>query len=398
MNVLVLAPQSFYIDRGTPMDTDILLRALSERGERVDAAVYHEGEDRQYPGVTIHRIKVPRWLKNIGPGFSLKKLVCDLLLFFLVWKLMANRRYDVIHAGEESVFIAMFFRTFFGTPYVYDLDSSIAQQMVEQMGALRPAAGVLNRIEGLAIRNSIATAPVCNALGDLARRQGAPYIETLHDISLLSEQDFQTDGTVRRRLGLGDRLVMMYVGNLETYQGIDMLLDSFRLALQRGADLDLVVAGGSPDHIKKYQTKAASLGVGDRVHFIGPWPAAKLGQLLGEADILVAPRVKGINTPMKVFPYMHSGKPVLVTDLPTHSQILDQQVAMLAPPDPAGFADAIIRLSTDEALRQRLGESGKKFVERNHTFAAHRRRVDALYEYIKCTVKDLPLPNTGSYT
>ena len=132
MKILVLAPHPFYQDRGTPMDVDLLVRALSARGEKVDLVTYHEGEDREYPNVNHHRIRAPRWLRNVRPGFSFRKLICDVYLFFLAWRLVANIRYDVIHAGEEAVFMAMFFKRFYRIPYVYDMDSSIGQQVVEK--------------------------------------------------------------------------------------------------------------------------------------------------------------------------------------------------------------------------------------------------------------------------
>lgn len=382
MKILVLAPHAFYIDRGTPIDLDLLLRAMSARGDDVDVAVYSEGEDRSYSNVTLHRAGGRERDSRIRPGFSLRKLVYDLRFFFLAWKLIRSRRHDVVHAGEEAVFMAMFFRWLHGVPYVYDMDSSVAQQMVEQMPFLRPLAGLFNWFEARALRSAIAAAPVCNALADLARSRGAMHVFTLHDISQLERDDFRAKGAVRRRLGI-DGPILMYVGNLQAYQGVDLLLKAFQRARTRGADLDLVIAGGSDEDIAKYEAEARALGCDDRTHFIGHWPTSRLGELLAEADILTAPRTKGINTPMKIFPYLHSGRPVLVTDLPTHTQILDDSVAMLAPPEPEGFADAIVRLAEDAELRQRLGEAGRAFVERNHTFDAHVRRVDELYGFLE---------------
>lgn len=129
------------------------------------------------------------------------------------------------------------------------------------------------------------------------------------------------------------------------------------------------------------------LGVEHHATFLGPWPAKDLGSLLAEADVLVAPRTKGINTPMKVFPYMHSGKAVLLTKLPTHTQLLDGTQAYLAEPTPLGFARAIGELTGDAALRERLGRAGRAFVEANHTFPAHQRRVDRLYAHVGERVK-----------
>lgn len=383
MKIQVLAPHAFYIDRGTPIDLDILLRALSNRGQQVQACVYHEGSDRNYPGLTVHRIQPPGWLKNIGPGFSGKKLVADVYLFFLAWRVLRRFRPDVIHAGEEAVFMARLFKLVYGIPYVYDMDSSIAQQMVEKKSWLKPLAGVFNWFEGRAIKGAVACAPVCNALADLAREGGAKHLETLHDISQLADPDRAPSGFLREKLGIpSTRSILMYVGNLEKYQGVDLLLEGFAEALQREAAVDVVIAGGTDEDIAKYKQKVSAMGLDDRAHFLGRWPAAKLDELLAEADILTAPRIKGVNTPQKIFPYMHSGRPVLLTDLPTHSQIVDGRYAMMAPAEPVGFGRAIVELAGDAARRAALGAAGRAFVEQQHTFTAHQRRVDRLYDYV----------------
>ncbi len=330
MNILTLAPHAFYIDRGTPICLDYLLQSLSERGDTVDLCVYDEGASREYPGLTIHRIRPPKWLGPIGPGFSAKKLVADVYLFGLAWKLRKRIKPDVIHAGEEAVFFAMLFKRLFGVPYVYDMDSSIAQQLVEKKTWLKPFAKFFNGCEARAIRGAVACAPVCNALADLAREEKAQHVETLHDISLLTDPDREPTGFLRAKLGLpAGRPILMYVGNLEPYQGVDLLVEGYKHALDAGADVELVIAGGTDVAIDAQKKQAESLGIADRVHFLGRWPAEKLDELLAEADILTAPRIRGINTPQKIFPYMHSGRPVLLTDLPTHTQLLDGSVACL---------------------------------------------------------------------
>lgn len=391
MRILVLAPQSFYIDRGTPIDVDILLRALSARGEEVEVVCLPGGQDHTYENVTFHRVGGPAFLRDLPPGFSLGKVLADVLVFFMALRLLRSRRFDVIHAGEESVYMAMVFRRLFGIPYVYDMDSSIAQQMVEQMPWLKPLGPLFQGLEARAIGGAIAVAPVCNALADLASRHTEAPVVTLHDISQLLKPDREPNGLLERRWGIR-RPALVYVGNLRPYQGVDLLLEAFALALGEGSGMDLVIVGGSGRDMEKYRRKSARLGIDDRVHFIGPWPNQRIGEILAEAEILAAPRIRGINTPMKIFPYLHSGKPVLVTDLPTHSQILDQSVAMLASPRPASFARAIRRLETDPELRNRLGGNGRAFVEQNHTFPAHRKRVDRLYDGLRFPERESSLP------
>jgi glycosyltransferase involved in cell wall biosynthesis len=385
VRVLVLAPLPFYIDRGSPIDVDILVRALCQRGEAVDLVVYREGEDRSYPGLTIYRAAYPSWLGHIGPGFSIKKLFADLWFFALACRLAARQRYDIVHAGEEGVFVAMWLRFRRRLPYVYDMDSSIAQQMVEKNRWLKPFAWFFNWCEARAIRGAVATAPVCNALADLARERGARHVATLHDISQLDPEDFATGASIRERFGL-KHLILLYVGNLERYQGVDLLLEAFRIAAAADPCIDLVIAGGTPQHIQGYARKAAALGIGPRTHFVGPWPAKNLGALLIQADVLVAPRLQGINTPQKVFPYLHSGRAVLATDLPTHTQILNASVCELAAAEPKAFAGAILRLAANAEYREELGRAGRRFVEENHTFSSHQSRVDQLYAHVSRTL------------
>ena len=379
MRILVLAPHPFFQLRGTPIDVDILLRALTARpGVTVDLVVYEEGEDREYPNLTLHRARSPKGLK---PGFSPGKLVADWHMFRTAHALVRRHDYDVIHAGEEAAFMASWFKRRYGVPYVYDLDSSIAQQMVEKLGFLRPLAPVFNRLETDLIRGAVATAPVCNALADLCRERGAAHSVTLHDISQLDDPDREPDGRLRREAGT-DRLILLYVGNLERYQGVDLLVEAFAIAAKETDAVDLVIIGGVEDDIRRYRARASELGLDGRAHFLGPRPFDELDGYLADADILVAPRITGINTPMKVFPYLHSGRAVLVTDLPTHSQILTPEVACLAPADPSGFARAIVHLAGDERERARLGAAGRAFVEAGHTFAAHEQRVNALYDHV----------------
>ena len=390
MRVLLLAPHPFYIDRGTPIDVLLVLRVLAERvNVQVDVVAYHEGRDVDLPNTRIHRIAALPFLRNIRPGFSLKKLLCDVLFFFRAWGLVRANRYDFVHAGEQAVFFAMFFRWVYRIPYAYDIDSSISQQLVEKRPALAPFASLFDRFERAAMRRSLINFPVCNALGDLCRRNADTKYVVLHDISQLQDPDSGDPDRLRHETGLSGT-IFLYSGNLEAYQGIDLLLESFAVALQKEAELGLVVVGGHPEDVDQYRRRARELGIDKRTIFTGARPFADLVDYLAGADVLVCPRIRGINTPMKVFPYLHSGKPVLVTDLPTHSQVLTPKVAVLAPARPEDFADGMLMLARDAELRKRLGAAGRAFAEENHTYQAHQRRLHAAYDWIEAQLEKSP--------
>lgn len=390
MRILLIAPHPFYQERGTPIDVLLVLRVLGERpNTRVDLLTLHEGSDVSIPNVNIIRIPPPPGVHTVRPGFSLNKLVCFFYLFRQAWRLLRRQRYDVMHAGEEAAFIALILGRLHGVPYVYDLDSSVAQQMVEQKPILRFLSPMFNALESLAIRRSLMTLPVCNALAELCRRRGARHSITLHDISQLKTPGAPATGFLKAELGI-QGVLMLYSGNLEAYQGIDLLLESFALAAPRQADLYLAVIGGTPHQVRRYQRKADQLGLAGRAFLLGPRPFAALDRHLAEADILVCPRIRGLNTPMKVFAFLHAGRAVLVTDLPTHSQILTPEVVLMAPATPAGFSAGMLQLARDPALRAKLSEAGRAFVEADHTYPAHQRRLNDAYDWIEAQLKPRP--------
>jgi glycosyltransferase involved in cell wall biosynthesis len=348
----------------------------------VDLLVYHEGDDVDLPNLTIYRIPVLPFTRGIRPGFTLKKLICNIFMLFYAWRLLHRHRYDLIHAGEEAVFFALFFQRLYRIPYVYDLDSSVAQQLVENKPWLRPLAPLFNALEALAIRGSLANLPVCNALAELCEAKGSRKTVTIHDISQLKYPGLPQHGWLKAQLGIPHK-ILLYMGNLEEYQGMDLLLEAFRIACQKTSGVDLVVVGGTPKDIALYQAKAKRLGIMKKTHFLGPRPFSQLENYLAEADILACPRIRGINTPMKIFPYLHSGRPVLATDLYTHNQRLSHHEAYLAPAEPHGFAEGIVTLAENDALMQQLGRNGMAFVEREHTYEAHHRRLNQAYDWIE---------------
>lgn len=383
MNILFLAPHPFYQDRGTPIAVDLLLRTLCERGYKIDLVTYHEGRTIQYNSVNIHRIFNIPFVRNIRPGFSWKKVICDFFMFFKVFSLALRKPYQVIHAVEESVFIALFLKFLFKIPYIYDMDSSLSQQIVEKYPAWAFLSPLLEFFEKIAVKRSEVVITVCDSLTGFVGKYNPKRLVTLRDVSLLNGVKEENQSDLRVELGMSNNLIVMYVGNLEVYQGIDLLIESFALALKEMDKADLVVIGGAPSDIEKYKSKSSVLGIGDRVHFLGPRPVGVLTNYLSQADILVSPRIKGGNTPMKLYSYLHSGKAVLATDLPTHTQILDRSVAMLSAPIPTEFSKGMLSLMQNSALRLQLGRAGKRLIEEKYSYESFKREFNSLYDWLE---------------
>ena len=113
MEILLLAPHPFYIERGSPIAVAKLLDVLSRRGEKVDVLTYNGGEDPDFENVTIFRIAdIPR-LRMVRPGFSWKKIVADLLMLIEAVKMVRRKEYHFVHAVEEAAYIALFIKVLF---------------------------------------------------------------------------------------------------------------------------------------------------------------------------------------------------------------------------------------------------------------------------------------------
>ncbi len=379
MRILLLAPQPFYQERGTPIAIRLLLETLSARGHTVDMATFPEGEAVTLPGLTIFRTPDFRFLRGIRPGFSLRKLVCDAFLLYQAFRLAARHRYHLVHAVEEAAGIALLLKVLFRLPYLYDMDSSLAQQMIEKFPRLRWIGGVLNVLEALLIRQARVVMPVCDHLSEHAAQYQPEALVVLYDVPLLNGSSAAPGDNLRDDLP-SDSCLVLYVGNLEAYQGIDLLLDAFALAKARLQQLELVIIGGQPSDIDHYQRKAASLNI--RVLFTGAKPLAHLAGYLAQADVLASPRIKGTNTPMKLYSYMDSGKPILATDSITHTQVLDSSAAVLTVPTPAAYAEGMVRLAHDTALRERVGTAAKALIADRYSHARFHATFTALIDQL----------------
>ena len=122
---------------------------------------------------------------------------------------------------------------------------------------------------------------------------------------------------------------MLYTGTFEAYQGLDLLFDAMALVRAARPDARLLLAGGKPDQVARAREQAKAAGIEDVAIFAGERPAAEIPAYLIAADVLVSPRSRGTNTPLKIYQYLRSGKPIVATRLLTHTQVLSDETAML---------------------------------------------------------------------
>ena len=264
----------------------------------VDILTLHEGEDLAIPNCRILPDSAPsRGCRNIRPGFSLKKVLCDVADVRLVpaaW--CAGTRYDLIHAVEESAFIAAASGPCRGAVRLRHgfLAGGAAGGGVSRLcSSPSPSCGYC---ESVAVRRSLGVLTVCAALEDVALahapgqagRPGRGHHPAVRPRPAAGQQRLRTASSEE-----ATRPLAMYVGNLERYQGIDLMLDGFRHALYRGAGRESGHRGRTGGGHPHYQRVAARLGISAQGPFPRSPPVDVLPSLLRQADVLVSPRVKG---------------------------------------------------------------------------------------------------------
>jgi glycosyltransferase involved in cell wall biosynthesis len=383
MHILFLAPQPFFEVRGTPLAVLAMVRALTALGHRVDLLTYPKGADVSVPGL-VHRRSLALPVGRVPPGPSLAKVVLDLPFMAEAWWRMATGGYDAVHAVEEAAHLAAPVARLLRLPLVMDIDSSIPDQLRQSGFAPRgPLPWAAARLEDHALRHAAAVITVCRSLTEGVRAR-APHARVfqVEDPPLVDEHppDPAVVAALRRSLGLGPGPVVLYSGNLELYQGVELLLD----AAAEVPEAWFLFMGGEPAQVWTLQARARAAAA--RCVFAGPRPPAELKAFLGLADVLVSPRVHGENTPFKVYTYLASGKPLVATRLATHTQLLDESMAFLVEPTAAGLASGIRAVLADPEGAAQRAARGRALIEKDYSPRRFAEKVARAYAEISAEV------------
>jgi glycosyltransferase involved in cell wall biosynthesis len=363
--VLYLLPQPYLEARGSSYRAQATLRALRDLGWEVDLLCYPQGEAPPDPGIRVFRSPGVPGVRQVPVGPSAAKILLDLpFCFAVVWRLL-RRRYDVVHGVEEAGLTAWLLTRLRRVPYVFDMHSRMSEQLREA-GLARPAwlFRLFARMEAAAIRGALAVITVGDATRTEIQAQFANRpVFTLHDYAPPAPPpDPGAVDRLRARWVPAGRSVLLYTGNFVSYQGLDLLVDAMAqvvAASPRPPILLLVGGGGEADPaVVALRARVQSLGLTDHVRFPGAVSLAEAAAFTAFADVLVSPRVLGKNTPLKVYSYLASGRLVVATRIPSHTQVLHDGNALLADPDPAALAHALREALRDDpeaaARRARL--------------------------------------------
>ncbi|MEW6319908.1 MAG: glycosyltransferase [Acidobacteriota bacterium] len=397
LRILMLAPEPFFEPRGTPFSEYHRIKALGELGHHVDLVTYPIGRDVELPNLRTFRSLRPPFVTRVRIGPSMTKVVLDGLMLLTIARRVLAERYDAIHSHEEMGLVGVWLARLLGVPHLYDMHSSLPQQL----GNFKYSrSGWLRRLfewaEGQMVHRSRVVITICQELQDTVIGMGAGDRALLIENVMggdVEDAPSLTPGAVRERWGVpADAPLVLYTGTFEAYQGVELLVDAAaRLASTHPAARILVV-GGEPAQVEAMRAHAARVGADRVTIFTGQQPAREIPAFVAACDILVSPRIRGTNTPLKIYSYLRSGRPIVATDLLTHTQVLTPEVAALVPPEPARLAEAVARLIDAPAERARLAAAARALAEERYSRERFLRRTAEAYARLVPATPDVGAP------
>ncbi len=327
------------------------------------------------PGLRVFRCVRPPLIREVRIGPSLAKVPLDVALALAAARRALTERYDAVHSHEEGSVIGVLLAAALGVPHLYDMHSSLPQQL-ENFAFTRSTLikGAFTWMERFVIRRSRVVIVICQHLADTVRAI-EPTIPSVLIENAPGSVDAVAVGSgaaVRSELGISaDAPLILYTGTFEAYQGLGLLFDSARLVVEFRPDARLVLAGGRPEQIESARAMARAAGLENAIVFAGQRAPEDIPRFLDAADVLVSPRSSGTNTPLKIYQYLRSGRPIVATRLLTHTQVLDDDVAILTAPTAAAFANGILGALADPGRARAIGDRARRLAETKYSYEAY---------------------------
>lgn len=181
--------------------------------------------------------------------------------------------------------------------------------------------------------------------------------------------------------------VVGYVGSFGPHRGLEALVDAMPALLERVPDARLLLVGAAGDasYDRALRERAAASGVDDRVTFTGWVDPDDVPRYVATCDVCAVPHAENPHTattvPHKLFQYMASRKPVLVSDVaPLARVVRDADCGVVVPAgDEAAVAARLADLAGDADRRTRLGANGRTAVEETYNWEREGDRLAAVY-------------------
>ena len=378
--ILLVTPQPFYEDRGTPIAVRYVAQALSELGAYVDILAFPVGRSVRIPRVNIIRCANPLRLKRVPIGFSWRKIALDASLWQAFRQLVNSGKYHIVHAVEDAAYMAAAICPPAGQPFIYDMASAIPVEL--KRNALF-ASRLIQRLLSAAEKRVISTASrvVCSSglAGYVSDQVPEARVREWQYPAYAERVDGYRALELRRELGIRtNQRVILYSGNFAAYQGIELLLQAFQRARKTRPELALVCVGATD---KEFAERSEASAADGQVFVLPRQPRRQIPVYMELADFLVLPRVAADNVPLKLFDYMASGTPIIATRGPAHEPLLDESRAFMSEPTVEALSATLVDACASRQRSETLARAARSYATENFGW-------DQFVEFVRNTYND----------
>ena len=307
----------------------------------------------------------------------------EIHIFFLAFVLVIRKRerVDVIYRRHSLFNSEYFLARLFRIPSVREVNGIIADEAKITKGGDNFSLQIIDRVERFSIRKADKIIVVTPKLKEVLHnnykvpRDKIVVIPNGVNTNLFRPIDQKE---IKKDLGFDqDTNYICFVGSLIPWQGVEFLIRSAPLILKEHPKTKFLIVGDGP--LKEELIELAEkTGVSDKFIFTGAVPYEEVPKYINASDVCVVYKkpLRSGYSPLKLYEYMACGKPVVASRVEGF-EILEQNKAgiLVEPENPEELAKAIIKLLKDEGLRRELGENGRKYVAKNHSWESVARKV-----------------------
>jgi glycosyltransferase involved in cell wall biosynthesis len=374
-----------------PFDRRVWLesRALADAGFEVSVicpvAGIHKAARETLEGVNIYRYRAFKAESKLG--YLLEYAWALIAQFCLTLRVYAKTRFKILHACNppDTVFlIALFFKPL-GVRFVFD-----HHDLSPELYALRfRPGGFLYRMvclaEWLSLRTADAIIATNESFREVAMQRGGVSPDRIVVVQTCAELRSLKETVPVPELKGKRRHMVVYAGQMEPQDGLDLLMASIRYVAREKNYTDVLFALlGDGSELHRLRSLADQWGLNEYIRFTGRIPHSEVCTYLATADVCVAPDpLNPMNdncSMIKIFEYMGYGKPVVLFELKEGRRTADGAAVFARPNDPQDFGEQIIKLLDRPYLREELGKRGRRHVVERLNWENEQRKLIATYE------------------
>lgn len=165
-----------------------------------------------------------------------------------------------------------------------------------------------------------------------------------------------------------ERPYFLFLSRLHYKKGLDILADAFAVFVERGGEMDVIVAGPDDGESEAFKRRVRDHGIDRRVHVIGPIYGPQKLRMLRDAVAFVLPsRQEGFS--LAITEAMAARVPVLITEGCHFPEVAEVGAGLVTRLDAQEFAEAMTQVAGDSSAAAAMGRAGRAMVESRYTWA-----------------------------